>query len=78
MAAKFFRIWTLPCGSDPGSADADIGVQSVASICGLDFVPLQRGRYDLVIPKVHSETLHGLSVLLDTIVSKPFKDGLMV
>jgi molybdate-binding protein/DNA-binding XRE family transcriptional regulator len=57
-----------------GLADAGIGVQSIASICGLDFVPLQRERYDLVIPKVHYETLHGLSVLLDTIVSKPFKD----
>ena len=59
-----------------GLADAGIGVQSVASICGLDFVPLQRERYDLVIPKAHYETLHGLRVLLDTIVSKPFRDEL--
>ena len=59
-----------------GLADAGIGVQSVASICGLDFVPLQRERYDLVIPKAHYETLHGLRVLLDTIVSKPFTDEL--
>ena len=43
-----------------GLADAGIGVQSVASICGLDFVPLQRERYDLVIPKAHYETLSGL------------------
>ena len=59
-----------------GLADAGIGVQSVASICGLDFVPLQRERYDLVIPKAHYETLSGLRVLLDTIVSKPFRDEL--
>jgi molybdate-binding protein/DNA-binding XRE family transcriptional regulator len=59
-----------------GLADAGIGVQSVASICGLDFVPLQRERYDLIIPKAHYETLHGLRVLLDTIVSKPFRDEL--
>jgi molybdate-binding protein/DNA-binding XRE family transcriptional regulator len=59
-----------------GLADTGIGVQSVASICGLDFVPLQRERYDLVIPKAHYETLHGLRVLLDTIVSKPFRDEL--
>ena len=39
-----------------GLADAGIGVRSVASICGLDFVPLQRERYDLVIPKAHYET----------------------
>jgi molybdate-binding protein/DNA-binding XRE family transcriptional regulator len=59
-----------------GLADAGIGVQSVASICGLDFVPLQRERYDLVIPKAHYETLSGLQVLLDTMVSKPFRDEL--
>lgn len=59
-----------------GLADAGIGVRSVASICGLDFVPLQRERYDLVIPKAYYETLSGLKVLLDTIVSKPFRDEL--
>ena len=57
-------------------ADTGIGVRSVASICGLDFVALQRERYDLVIPKTYYETLSGLQVLLDTIVSKPFRDEL--
>jgi len=59
-----------------GLADTGIGVRSVASICGLDFVPLQRERYDLVIPKNYYETLSGLRVLLDTMVSKPFRDEL--
>lgn len=59
-----------------GLADAGIGVRAAAEICGLDFVPLQRERYDLVIPKAYYETLHGLRVLLDTIVSKPFRDEL--
>jgi molybdate-binding protein/DNA-binding XRE family transcriptional regulator len=59
-----------------GLADAGIGVRAVASIAGLDFVPLRRERYDLVIPKIYYETLHGLRVLLDTIVSKPFRDEL--
>jgi putative molybdopterin biosynthesis protein len=59
-----------------GLADAGIGVRSVASICGLDFVALQRERYDLVIPKTYYETLSGLPVLLDTMVSKPFRDEL--
>ena len=59
-----------------GLADAGIGVRSVASICGLDFVPLQRERYDLVIPKAYYEMLSGLKVLLDTRVSKPFRDEL--
>ena len=59
-----------------GLADTGIGVQAAASICGLDFVPLQRERYDLVIPKGHYETLPGLRILLDTIVSKPFREEL--
>jgi len=59
-----------------GMADAGIGVRSAAAICGLDFVPLQRERYDLVIPKTYYETLSGLRVLLDTMVSKPFRDEL--
>ena len=59
-----------------GLADAGIGVRAAAAICGLDFVPLQRERYDLVIPKSYYETLSGLQVLLDTMVSKPFRDEL--
>lgn len=56
-----------------GHADAGISVRSVAAICGLDFIPLQRERYDLVIPRAYYETLTGLRALLDTIVSKPFR-----
>jgi putative molybdopterin biosynthesis protein len=75
-ADEVFSHLDLAARIKSGLADAGIGVQSVASICGLDFVPLQRERYDLVIPKIHYETLHGLRVLLDTIVSKPFRDEL--
>ena len=57
-----------------GLADTGIGVRSAAAICGLDFVPLQRERYDLVIPKVYYESLGGLQTLLNTIVSKRFRD----
>lgn len=59
-----------------GLADTGIGVRAAASIAGLDFVPLQRERYDLVIPRDYYETLHGLKILLDTIVSRPFRDEL--
>ncbi len=59
-----------------GLADSGIGLRAAASICGLDFVPLQRERYDLVIPKVHYETLQGLKTLLDTMVSKSFRNEL--
>jgi len=61
---------------EAGLADAGIGVRAAAVICGLDFVPLQRERYDLVMPKVYYETLNGLKVLLDTMVSKPFRHEL--
>jgi len=59
-----------------GLADAGIGVRAVAAIAGLDFVPLQRERYDLVVPKVYYETLQGLKVLLDIMVSKRFREEL--
>jgi molybdopterin molybdotransferase/putative molybdopterin biosynthesis protein len=59
-----------------GVADAGIGVRAAASICGLSFIPLQRERYDLVIPRAYYETLEGLKTLLDTIVGKPFRDEL--
>jgi molybdate-binding protein/DNA-binding XRE family transcriptional regulator len=59
-----------------GLADAGISVRSVAAIAGLDFVPLRRERYDLIVPKVYYETLQGLKILLDTMVSKPFRDEL--
>jgi putative molybdopterin biosynthesis protein len=59
-----------------GLVDTGVGVRAAASICGLDFIPLQRERYDLVIPKSHYETLPGLKTLLDTIVSRSFRDEL--
>jgi putative molybdopterin biosynthesis protein len=59
-----------------GLADTGIGVRAAASIAGLDFVPLQRERYDLVIPKVYYQALSGLQVLLEMMVSKPFRDEL--
>lgn len=59
-----------------GLADAGIGVRAAAAIAGLDFVPLQRERYDLVIPKDYYQSMSGLQVLLDRIVSKTFRDEL--
>jgi molybdate-binding protein/DNA-binding XRE family transcriptional regulator len=59
-----------------GHADAGIGVRAAAAIYGLDFVPVQRERYDLIIPKTHYENTAALRALLDTIVSRPFRDEL--
>jgi molybdate-binding protein len=57
-----------------GLADTGIAVRAAAVIFGLDFVPLQRERYDLIIPKIYYDNLPGLQVLLDTMVSKSFRD----
>jgi molybdate-binding protein/DNA-binding XRE family transcriptional regulator len=56
-----------------GRADAGIGVRSAAKPFGLDFIPLQEERYDLVMPTVYLSSHRGLPVLLDAIVSRPFR-----
>jgi putative molybdopterin biosynthesis protein len=59
-----------------GLADGGVGIEAAASICGLDFIPLQRERYDLVIPRAHYDALPGLRRLLDMMVGKTFRDEL--
>lgn len=56
-----------------GQADVGIGVRSAALVLGLDFIPLQVERYDLVIPTKLLKANRGLERLLDTIVSRPFR-----
>lgn len=55
-------------------ADVGIGIRSAAQIFGLDFVPLQAARYDLVVPKAYLKSHPTLSHLFETIVSRPFRD----
>ena len=56
-----------------GQADAGMGIRSVARLLGLDFMPLQEERYDLVMPTDYLIAHPGLSALLDTMVSRPFR-----
>jgi len=56
-----------------GQIDVGMGVGSAARLLGLDFIPLQQERYDLVIPTLYLTTHPGLSVFLETIVSRPFR-----
>lgn len=58
-----------------GLADVGIGVRAAAVIRGLDFVPLQRERYDLVIPRMHYQS-SPVEILLNTIVGRRFRDEL--
>jgi len=55
-------------------ADAGIGVRSAAHLFGLDFVPLQTARYDLVVPTAYLTTHPTLVHLFDTLVSRPFRN----
>lgn len=54
-------------------ADVGIGIRSAAQLFGLDFVPLQAARYDLVVPKAYLKAHPTLGNLFDTIVSRSFR-----
>jgi putative molybdopterin biosynthesis protein len=57
-----------------GQADVGVGIRSAAQLFGLDFVPLQTARYDLVVPKTYL-TLHPtLAHLFETLVSRQFRN----
>lgn len=55
-------------------ADAGIGIRSAAELFGLDFVPLQSARYDLVVPKAYLKSHPTLVHLFETLVSRPFRN----
>ena len=55
-----------------GKADAGLGIEAAARSCGLDFLPLFRERYDLVIPG-HIYRSELLAPLLRIISSDEFK-----
>jgi len=54
-------------------ADVGIGVKSAANLFGLDFIPLQQSRYDLVIPKTFLAAHPSIGNLLEAIVSRQFR-----
>ncbi|MGC4098250.1 MAG: substrate-binding domain-containing protein [Nitrospira sp.] len=56
-----------------GLVDVGVGVRSAANLFGLDFLPLQQSRYDLVIPKAYLTAHPSIGNLLDAIVSRQFR-----
>ncbi|MDH5670237.1 MAG: hypothetical protein OEY86_19725, partial [Nitrospira sp.] len=54
-------------------ADVGIGVRSAARHFGLDFVPLQIARYDLVVPKPYLTSHPTLSHLFETLADRAFR-----
>jgi molybdate-binding protein/DNA-binding XRE family transcriptional regulator len=57
-----------------GQADVGVGIRSAAQLFGLDFVPLQTARYDLVVPKAYLKSHPTLARLFETLVSRPFRN----
>jgi molybdate-binding protein len=55
-------------------ADVGIGIRSAAQSFGLDFVPLQSARYDLVVAKSILQSHPTLGNLFDAISSRRFRD----
>ena len=55
-------------------ADVGIGVRSAARHFGLDFVPLQPARYDLVVPKPYLRSHPTLAHLFETLVNRAFRN----
>jgi molybdate-binding protein/DNA-binding XRE family transcriptional regulator len=53
-----------------GRADAGVGVEAIARLLDLAFVPLQTERYDLVIPTPLLEGHPGVARFLDALVSR--------
>ncbi len=57
-----------------GTADAGLGILAAARALGLEFVPLLKERYDLVIPREHYESPL-LRPLLETVRGDRFRSG---
>ena len=55
-----------------GEADVGLGIEAAARSCGLDFLPLFRERYDLVMPKENYDSKL-FAPLLELIASEDFK-----
>jgi len=53
-----------------GTADVGVGVEAIAGLLGLGFLPLQTERYDLVIPSSFLTVHPGVGRLLDALVSR--------
>jgi molybdate-binding protein len=56
-----------------GQVDVGVGVRFAANYYGLDFVPLQEARYDLVVPKAYISAHPTVQRFFDTIVMRQFR-----
>lgn len=56
-----------------GQADVGVGIRSAAQSYGLEFIPLQSARYDLVVPKAYLSSHPSLNHLFETLASQSFR-----
>jgi putative molybdopterin biosynthesis protein len=56
-----------------GTADCGMGIFAAAKALDLDFIPMEREQYDLIIPSSMLENA-GIQVVLETIQSKDFRE----
>jgi molybdopterin molybdotransferase/putative molybdopterin biosynthesis protein len=65
-AREEFTHLAVAVAIQSGAADCGMGIEAAANALGLDFIPIAKERYDLVIPRVHYES-ELLQPLLDLI-----------
>jgi molybdate-binding protein len=70
LASSHFHVARL---ISEGQADVGVGVRFAANYYGLDFVPLQEARYDLVVPTAYVSAHPAVQKLFDTIVTRQFR-----
>jgi putative molybdopterin biosynthesis protein len=56
-----------------GKADIGLGIQAAAKSCGLDFLPLFRERYDLIMTKENYES-QLFAPLLEIVTNEEFRN----
>ena len=57
-----------------GRADCGLGIFAAAQVLDLDFIPLERERFDFIVPKEHWET-PAISKVMDILNDKAFRDA---
>jgi len=70
LASSHFHVARL---ITEGQADVGVGVRFAANYYGLDFIPLQDARYDLVVPKAYVSSHPTLQKFFETIVTRQFR-----
>lgn len=71
VALSHFEVARAIAGNQ---ADVGLGIRSAAHVFGLDFVPLQTARYDLVLPTSYLKSHPTLRNLFDTLASRAFRN----